>query len=85
MKDMMLWLGQGDSLTAEQIAVITHRTLVMVGTLDNTVGLDESRQAAEWLPFGQFAELPDTKHPFEQVDLSLLAGQLIGFFSEGIS
>lgn len=79
-KNMMLRLGQGDSLTAGQIAAVTHPTLVMVGTLDNTVGLDESRQAAGWLPFGQFAELPDTKHPFEQVDLNLLTEQLIGFF-----
>lgn len=81
-KNMMLRLGNGAALSAEQISAIAHPVLIMTGELDNTVSLAESRTAADWLPAGQFVELPATKHPFEQVDLALLTEQLAAFFQK---
>ncbi len=42
--------------------------------------IEEGKLAASWLPSGRFFEMPQTKHPFEQVDLELLAGRLVDFF-----
>ena len=77
--DMMLALGNGAALTGAQLADIQQPVRIMVGELDNMVSREESKGAAENLPGSGFKLLPGVKHPFEQVDVRLLAGELRGF------
>lgn len=79
--DMMLALGGGAALTGAQLAEIQHDVQIMVGDLDNMVSREESERAAANLPNGRFQILPETKHPFEQVDAGLVAAELRAFLS----
>lgn len=78
--DMMLALGNGAALTGAQLADIQQPVQIMVGELDNMVSREESEWAAENLPGSSFKSLPGVKHPFEQVDVGLVAGELRVFF-----
>lgn len=73
-------LGNGHALGQEAFAAITCPVRIGLGDEDNMVTREESEQVAGWLPRGSFEILPGTKHPFEQVDATILA-TFIRFFS----
>ncbi|MFN4254614.1 MAG: alpha/beta fold hydrolase [Saprospiraceae bacterium] len=78
--EMMLALGNGAALTGAQLADIQQPVQIMVGELDNMVSREESEWAAGNLPGGSFECLPGVKHPFEQVDVGMLAERMRVFF-----
>ncbi len=75
--DLLRGLGNGAALEMDAFRAITCPVFVGLGALDNMVTREESEQVAAWLPQGHFEVLPDTKHPFEQVDVDVLAGWLL--------
>ncbi len=73
-------LGNGKALRQEDFEKILCPVVILRGELDHMVTEEESRQVAEWLPNGRFEALEGTKHPFEQVDMQLLAGKISASF-----
>lgn len=76
----MTSLGGSPEINATALAKISQPTRLMVGDRDAVVTVEETRDAARALPNGQFAVLPNTVHPFEQVRLPLLVSHLTDFF-----
>lgn len=70
---LMLRLGDHNLLRAEALSGIQNPTLVLLGDRDDMVTRRESQEAADALPGGQFQLLPDTPHPFEKVNPTVLA------------
>jgi len=80
----MTSLGEAATLDAGMLAAIRQPARLMVGDRDAVVTVDETRTAATALAAGQFAVLPNTPHPFEQVRLPLLAAHLSDFFNAAV-
>jgi pimeloyl-ACP methyl ester carboxylesterase len=76
----MTSLGESPTLDAAIIAGISQPARLMVGDRDAVVTIEETRDAARSMRNGQFAVLPDTPHPFEQVRVPLLVAHLNELF-----
>lgn len=70
---MMNDLGNGQALTMKALGGIKCPVIISRGDLDQMVGQEESESAAAHLSKGAFLLLGNTKHPFEQVDMLMLA------------
>ena len=71
-------LGDAPVLTPAALQAITCPVRIGLGAEDNMVTPEESRAAAALLPQGRFEVLPDTRHPFEQVDVRRVAEWVLG-------
>lgn len=78
--EMLRNLGDGQALRQEDFEKIFCPVVILRGELDHMVTEEESRQVAEWLPHGRFEALEGTKHPFEQVDVEMLAAKITALF-----
>lgn len=78
---MLLELGDKPLLTEDKLHQINTRSLLMIGEKDNMVSLEETASISKLLPNAELKVLAHTGHPIEQVDTSMLAKQLINFFS----
>ena len=74
--DLLRDLGEHPPLTDAVLASIRQPVRVLVGDRDNTVSVDESREAASVLGNGELVVLSDTPHPIEQVDPVLIVSEL---------
>lgn len=70
--DMMVTLGNDNTLKQEDHAAITAPVLVLLGDRDKMVTLDETLAVYKNLPIAQLGILPGTPHPIEQVDVAML-------------
>lgn len=73
---MMLALGDRPALHQAMFANIKLPVTIMRGSQDRMVSEEESRQAAAWLPHGQFKALAEQPHPLEQLNIALLANEI---------
>jgi pimeloyl-ACP methyl ester carboxylesterase len=80
-RDFMTGLGAAAVLDDALLARVQQPALLMVGDRDAVVSLDETAHAAKALPNGRLVVLPETPHPFEQVDTRRLADHLLDFFA----
>jgi pimeloyl-ACP methyl ester carboxylesterase len=71
--EMMMALGKDNSLKAEDYAIVSTPSLLLLGDRDKMVSLDETVAVYKSLPNAQMAILPNTPHPIEQADLELLS------------
>lgn len=69
---LMTALGDSPELSDDDLLQITHPVLLSVGDRDTMVSLEETIQVYRRLPNAQFAVLPNTTHPVEQIDLHRL-------------
>jgi pimeloyl-ACP methyl ester carboxylesterase len=72
-------LGKQNALQPDDYTTITIPCLLLLGDRDKMVTAKETLAVSQKLPAAQFSLLPDTPHPFEQVDISLLAGVIKNF------
>ena len=79
---LMTELGRQPTVDASVLSRITQPTRLMVGDRDNVVTIDETATAARGLSAGELCVLPGTPHPFEQVNVPLLATLLTDFFDK---
>ena len=70
---MLANLGRKNTLILEDYPTINTPCLLLLGDRDKMVSLDETVTVYKQLPNAQFAVLPNTTHPIEQVDAFLLA------------
>jgi pimeloyl-ACP methyl ester carboxylesterase len=79
--DFMTGLGAAPVVDDAMLARVRQPALLMVGDRDAIVSLDETTRAANVLPNGRLAVLPETPHPFEQVDARRVADHLLDFLA----
>jgi pimeloyl-ACP methyl ester carboxylesterase len=77
--EMMTAMGKENPLLLQHYAGIETPSLIMLGDRDKTVTLEETIAVYRQLPHAQFAVLPGTPHPLEQVNLVSLMQCLQGF------
>jgi len=70
---MMLDMGMDNVLKTEDYPGISIPVLLMLGDRDKMVTLDETLTVYKALPNAQLAVLPNTPHPIEQVDHTMLS------------
>ncbi len=78
--EMMKKLGDKPMLTEEVFERLMHPVLLCLATGDNMVTREETIRTAWTLPFGEFAEVPNSKHPIEQVSFDDLYRIVKGYF-----
>ena len=66
--ELMIALGNSNTLIAEDYAVIDIPVLLLLGDRDKMVSLEETATVYRSLPNAQLGILPGTPHPIEQVD-----------------
>lgn len=71
--EMMIALGNDNPLKPEDYASIKTPAMILIGDRDKMVTLEETVAVYKNLPNAQLGILPNTPHPIEQVDMSLLA------------
>ena len=71
--DMMVGLGNDNTLKPGDYAAIATPALVLLGDRDKMVSLDETLAVYKALPNAQMGMLPNTQHPIEQVNVNALA------------
>lgn len=72
-REMMVNLGNDNTLKPDHFKAIEIPTLIMLGDRDRMVTLDETLNVFRSLPKAQMAMLPNTPHPMEQVDADMIA------------
>ena len=77
--DMLQSMGQSNPLRPGDYASIQTPALIMRGDKDKMVTLEETLSVYNELPQSQLAILPGTPHPIEQVDVLLLAFNILRF------
>jgi esterase/lipase len=71
--EMIAHLGEDNTLKTEDYTTITATCLLMLGDRDKMVTLDETLNVYKQLTAAQLCLLPNTPHPIEKVDNSLLS------------
>ena len=79
---MMLDMGENPPLSYPELATINCKTWISLGSADRMVSIAESEAAANHLPQAIFKLFDDWPHPFEKVDLELLAREIKSFCLE---
>ena len=67
---LMQDLAENQPLNDDVYQRIMHPVLLCLATDDTMVTREETVQAARMIPFGEFAEIPNSKHPIEKLDLN---------------
>lgn len=79
--DMLLQLGNHPLLNTAHLQKISSEVLLLIGDKDNMVSLEETTATAQQLQKGSLEILSNTAHPIEQVDITMLSGKILSFFS----
>jgi len=70
--NMLLELGNANTLQLHDYNHITHPVLLLLGDRDKMVSMDETVAVFKQFPYAQMAVLPGTPHPIEQVNVPVL-------------
>jgi hypothetical protein len=77
--EMMISLG-AIHLTKNDFSKLNIPVQISVGDSDKMVSLESSSKVSKAFPNGSLFILPDTPHPFEQVNINRLAMEIREFF-----
>jgi pimeloyl-ACP methyl ester carboxylesterase len=73
---MMHAFASNPPLAAEDFAAIQHPVTIATGDRDSTATVEDALSYFRMLPNGRLCVLPFTGHPFEKMNLELLAAIL---------
>ena len=79
--EMLNELGANPRLTEETFRALPHRIRLGVGDQDTTAGVEETVGMFWLLQKGELQVFPSTPHPFERVEVGMLAGAIKRFFA----
>ncbi len=79
---MMLGLGRGERLTEKDLEEIKHETLIGIGSKDNMVSIEESKESAEILPNGNLRIIEDFQHPIDSINEEVLTSIIVDFIKK---
>lgn len=71
--ELMLDLGNANTLSLEKFSLLKNQISIGIADKDNMVSLEETTTVYKQLKNGAMYMLPNTKHPIETVNISLLA------------
>lgn len=77
--NMMLEMGLQNPLQLTDFKQINHEVKVGLAIDDEMVSKEETEEVYKTLPNSEIYFLPNSKHPIERVDLSLLAEEILNF------
>ena len=77
---MITGLHEQPPLTRDSMERITCPAMLCVGDKDRTAVPEHTLEAARYMPRGSTLVLPNTQHPFDQVDLNVLLPHLRAFW-----
>lgn len=80
--EMLENLGRNNTLKTEDYTSVTTPCLLLLGDRDKMVTLDETAAVYKQLPNAQLGLLPNTPHPLEQVDNTLLSFMIYRFLKQ---
>lgn len=72
-------MGIENHLQSADYLTINTPTLCLIGENDEMVTIEETADVYRTLPNGAFYSIPNTKHPIELVDLSILTDKIKQF------
>lgn len=78
--EMMLSLGDSPILNTSNLKDVNIPVIIGLGSEDNMVTQEESKEVVNTLPNSEFKYYKGFKHPIEQIDIQLLARDLHNFF-----
>jgi len=78
--EMLHELGVNPRLMEEMFQALPHRIRLGVGDQDITAGVEDTVRVFRLLQMGELQVFPSTPHPFERVDVRMLAGAIKDFF-----
>lgn len=78
--EMLIKMGNVPEISLQDCAAITIPTRLSVGDKDAMVSMEETILFYRNLPNAELLVMPNTKHPFEQVNMQELAHHLLQFF-----
>ena len=78
--EMLVDLGEHPRLAEETLRSLPQRIRLGVGDRDTTAGVADTYEAYRMLKQGEFQVFPATPHPFERIDLGVLAHAIRAFF-----
>lgn len=79
--DMMVHLGDTNTLDDASLNGIEHLVRVGIGDRDKMVSLGETRHVYEHLSNSEFQVLPGTPHPIEQMSMERLGYEIRDFYT----
>ncbi len=79
--DMMIQLGNKPLLNDESLRQVNIPVVIGWGAKDFMVSKEESLNYAAMIPDAEMKTLPETPHPIEKVEYSMLAEELTAFFT----
>ncbi|HEY3249494.1 MAG TPA: alpha/beta hydrolase [Ignavibacteria bacterium] len=79
-REMMINLGKDNELKPGDFELIKHDVTVGIGDRDKMVTLAETVDVYKKLPNGKLLVLPNTPHPFEEIDVERLVFEIKSFF-----
>lgn len=80
--EMLVALGSHPLLREDEFCRIAPRVRILVGDRDLSASIEPSLTAYRNLPNAELEILPNTTHPFEQVNLTRLANSLREFYGK---
>jgi pimeloyl-ACP methyl ester carboxylesterase len=78
---MMTKMGVENPLQSADFLTINIPTICLIGENDEMVTIEETADVYRTLPNGAFYSIPNTKHPIEQVDLTILKDKINHFLT----
>jgi len=81
MATMLLDMGEEPPLTDDEYNKIEIPVQLSIGDKDRMVSLEETTEVFRKLKNGTLLVMPNTPHPFEQVDMERIAYKITTFFS----
>lgn len=79
---MMVSLGADNLIEQVNLSRVNIPVRLLLAEHDNMVSNQETVHIQRLLPHADYKNLPDSKHPLEQVHLEGLSAEIKGFFSE---
>lgn len=77
--DMLVDMGNTPPLTDDSYKSITVPVQISIGDRDRMVSLEESIDAFRKIKSARLLVMPDTRHPYDQVDVNRLAYKITSF------
>lgn len=73
---LMLDLGNGAALSAEDFSKVQQKVVITVGSKDRMVSQEESEAIAKVIPNAHFELLEGVPHPIEKVDVQMISEKI---------
>ncbi len=78
--NLMLNLGESAVIADDQYKQIQHPVMLTVGDLDNTAGVESTKEVTALMQNAVNKVFPNTPHPLEKIDRVLLINEILKYF-----